>query len=84
MRSEGKRGVREEFSYFSIFFFVNKMYENCLEVLTAYEYLFWVYSGVMITKRKLSRDDHVSAIWKNPGKMAILYPIFTFLVFLKN
>ena len=60
------------------------MYENCLEVLTAYKYLFWLYLGAIITKRKLSSTHHVSAIGQNPGKMAILYPFFTFLVFLKN
>ena len=60
------------------------MYVNYLEALTTYKYLFWIYSGAITTKIKLSRADHVSAIGKNPGKMAVLYPIFTFLVFLKN
>ena len=60
------------------------MYVNYLEVLTAYKYLFGVYSGAIITKIKLSSADHVSAIGKNPRKMAILYPIFAFFIFLKN
>ena len=60
------------------------MYANYLEVLTAYQYLFWVYSGAIITQIKLSSADHISAIGRNPGEMAILYPIFTFFVFLKN
>ena len=60
------------------------MYANCLEVLTAYKYLFWLYLGAIITKRKLSSTDHVSAIGENPGKMAVLYPIFTFFGFSKK
>ena len=35
-------------------------------------------------KKKIICTDHVSAIGKNPGKMAIVYQIFIFLVFLKN
>ena len=79
-----KRGATEEFSNLKFFFFVYKMYANCLEVQRAYKYTFWLHLGAMSTKRKLSSADHVTAIGKNPRKMAILYPIFIFLVFLKN
>ena len=79
-----KESRERNFQIFQFFFFVNKMYANHLEVLTTYKYLFWKYSGAIITKIKLSSNDHVPAIGKNPGKMEILYPIFTFLVFLKN
>ena len=84
MWSKDKRGATEEFSNLKFFFFVYKMYANYLKVLTAYKYLFWVYSGAIITQIKLSSADHISAIGKNPGEMAILYLIFTFFVFLKN
>ena len=60
------------------------MYANCLEVLTIYKYLLWLYLGAIITKIKLSSTDHVPALGINPGKMAILHAVFTFLVFLKN
>ena len=84
MWSEDKTGATKEFSNFQFFFFVNKMYANYLEVLMACKYLFWVYSGAMITQIMLSCADHISAIGKNPGEMAILCLIFTFFVFLKN